>query len=151
MVYIGIDPGKTGGWAITHEDGHVDVYPWNDEIFIACMQGLHMANPSGEGIICALEKVGSMPKQGVSSTFRFGEEYGLIQGVLKALNIPYQTIPPQTWKKEFSLLHQDKSKSVETAKRLFPGLNFLPTERCRKPSDGMCESALLMLYARRKL
>ena len=151
MIYIGIDPGKSGGWSALFEDGHMDVRPWDDRLFIASMQGLSLAIPTGEGIICALEKVGAMPKQGVSSTFKFGEEYGLIQGVLKALNIPYQTIPPQTWKKEFSLLHQDKSKSIETAQRLFPKANFFPTERCRKPSDGMCESALLMEYARRKL
>lgn len=151
MIYIGIDPGKSGGWSVLFEDGHMDVCPWDDRLFIASMQGLSMARPNGEGIMCALEKVGAMPKQGLSSTFRFGEEYGLIQGVLKALHIPYQTIPPQTWKKEFSLLHQDKSKSIETAQRLFPKANFFPTERCRKPSDGMCESALLMEYARRKL
>lgn len=151
MIYVGIDPGKSGGWAILYEDGHIDVYPWDDMIFIASMQGLSMARPNGEGVMCALEKVGAMPGQGVTSMFSFGKSAGFIEGVLAAYRIPYQLIPPQTWKKEFSLLHQDKSKSIETAQRLFPNVNFLPTERSRKPSDGMCESALLMEYARRKL
>lgn len=151
MIFVGIDPGLRGGWAIIYDDGHMDVYPWDDRIFIASMHGLSMAAPNGDGIMCALEKVGAMPKQGLSSTFKFGEEYGLIQGILKALHIPYQTIPPQTWKKEFSLLHQDKSKSIETAQRLFPNVSFLPTDRSRKPSDGMCEAGLLAEYARRKL
>lgn len=148
MIYIGIDPGLRGGWAIMWDDGSVEVHPWDDKRFIVSMEEIWR---DGIDCRCALEKVGAMPKQGVSSTFRFGEEYGMIQGVLKALRIPYQTVPPQTWKKEFSLLHQDKSKSIETAQRLFPGVNFLPTERSRKPSDGMCESILLCEYARRKL
>ena len=151
MIYGGIDPGKAGGWAINFDDGRMDVYPWDERIFIACMQGLSMAHPTGEGVKFALEKVGAMPGQGVAGMFNFGRGYGFIQGVLEALNIPYQAIPPQTWKKEFSLLKQDKSKSIETAQRLFPNVNFLPTERSRKPSDGMCEAALICEYARRKL
>lgn len=148
MIYIGIDPGLKGGWAIIEGNGHVEVHPWDDREFVKSMTWIWEQDLDCR---CALERVGAMPKQGLSSTFKFGEEYGIIQGVLKALNIPYQTIPPQTWKKEFSLLHQDKSKSVETAQRLFPDVNFLPTERSRKLSDGMCEAVLLCEYARRKL
>lgn len=146
MIYIGIDPGGKGGWTIIHEDGKVESHIWNDTLFI---QDMRSVQASGKESCCALEKVGAMPKQGVSSTFKFGEEYGLIQGVLKSLNIPYQTISPQTWKKEFSLINQDKARSIETAQRLFPEVNFLPTERSKKPSDGMCESALLACYAQR--
>jgi hypothetical protein len=39
---------------------------------------------------------------------------------------------------------------VDVCKRLFPGVNLLPTERCRKESDGMAEATLLAEYARRK-
>jgi crossover junction endodeoxyribonuclease RuvC len=114
------------------------------------MKAVSEAFPTNE-IRCCLEKVGAMPKQGLASTWKFAEGYGVIQVVLKAFGIPYQTVPPQTWKKEFSLLHQDKSKSIETAQRLFPDVNFLPTERSRKPSDGMSESVLMAEFARRKL
>ena len=152
MVYIGIDPGKNGGYAfIDSNNGKVNVSPWDEHKFTNDMKFISSAYyPQGE-IRCCLEKVGAMPGQGVTSMFSFGTGYGFIQGVLTAFEIPFQLIPPQTWKKEFSLLHQDKSKSIETAQRLFPNVNFLPTERSRKPSDGMCESALLMEYARRKL
>lgn len=143
---IGIDPGAHGGWAVIYDTGKVYVFPWDEKRFIESMEDL-----AGEGIMlcCALEKVGAMPKQGLVSTWRFAENFGVIQGILKALHIPYQLVPPQTWKKEFSLIHQDKSKSVETAQRLFPNVNFLPTERSRKPSDGMCEAALLAAFASR--
>jgi hypothetical protein len=39
---------------------------------------------------------------------------------------------------------------VEVAKRLFPGVNLLPSDRCRKESDGMSDALLICEYARRK-
>lgn len=147
MIYIGIDPGLRGGWAIMWDDGSVEVHPWDDKQFIVSMEEIWR---DGIDCRCALEKVGAMPGNGSVSMFKFGQSFGFIIGVLTALKIPFQLVPPRVWKKEFSL-DNDKQKSIETAQRLFPGVNFLPTERSRKPSDGMCESALLMEYARRKL
>ena len=56
-----------------------------------------------------------------TAMFSFGKSAGFIEGVLHAFRIPYQLVPPQTWKKEFSLSKQGKEKSVEVCKRLFPG------------------------------
>lgn len=147
MIYIGIDPGAKGGWSIIHDTGSVECYAWDDEAFVDSMQNLSLYE--SKQCRCALEKVGAMPKQGVSSTWKFAEEYGFIKGVLSAFGISYQTVPPQTWKKSYSLLHQDKSKSIEVAQRLFPDVSLLATGRSRKPSDGMAESLLLAEYARR--
>lgn len=146
MIYIGIDPGAKGGWSIIYSEEKVETYAWDNMQFVASMKELW---DGGMPVRCALEKVGAMPKQGVSSTWKFGEEYGFIKGVLTSFDISYQTVPPQTWKKAFSLVHQDKNKSIETAQRLFPNVNLLPTERSRKPSDGMAESLLLAEYAKR--
>jgi crossover junction endodeoxyribonuclease RuvC len=106
---------------------------------------------SGNPCIAAVEKVGAMHGQGVTSMFSFGKSAGYIEGVLAALGIPYQLVPPNVWKKEFSLIGKDKAASIQTCKRLFPGINLLPTEKCWKDSDGMAESTLLAEYARRKM
>ena len=147
LVFIGIDPGAKGGWSIIREDGSIECKIWDDAKFIEDMRDLSMSNY--KNCRCALEKVGSMPKQGVSSTWRFGQSYGFIIGVLSALEIPFQTVPPQTWKKSFGLIHQDKAKSIEVAQHLFPDVSFLASDRSRKPSDGMAESLLLACYAQR--
>ena len=149
MIYIGVDPGQRGGYAVisTSETGQaVFAYPWNDTFFVTEMQAL---SRTGNGIVAAVEKVGAMPHQGVSSMFSFGQSYGFIQGVLTALGIPYQLVPPRKWKAEFGLLNTSKEDSVRVAKRLFPGVNLLPSERCRKDSDGMSDSLLMAEYARR--
>ena len=147
MIYIGIDPGKKGGVATISEDG-VKVYQWDDQRFIEDMR--QHANWLDKCVAC-VEKVGAMPGHGVTSMFSFGQSYGFILGVLAAFGIPYQLVSPATWKREFGLLKSQKQGSVDVCKRLFPGVNLLPTERCRKESDGMAEATLIAEYARRKM
>lgn len=148
MISIGIDPGKSGGYAVL-QDGRIFVARvWDDVGFISAMQ--YVADQPVSTIRVALEKVGAMPHQGVTSMFSFGTSYGFIQGVLQAYGIPYQLVPPGVWKREFGL-SSDKQKSIDVCRRLFPDANLLATPRCKKPSDGISESLLLAEYARRKL
>ena len=90
-----------------------------------------------------------MPGQGVVSMFNFGHNLGYIEGLLQAFDIPYQLVPPQTWKKEFCVT-SDKNTSIEVCRKLFPHVSLLPTSRSRKPSDGMAEAMLMAEYARRR-
>lgn len=146
MIYIGVDPGKKGGVAII-DQANVTVIPWDDVKFVDAM-----ADVMNQGkCIAAVEKVGARPGQGTVSMFSFGQSYGFILGVLAAFGIPYQLVPPRKWKAEFGLLNTEKQDSVTVAKHLFPGVSLLPTERCRKESDGMSDSLLLAEYARRKM
>jgi len=145
MMYVGVDPGKKGAFAIISDDdkAHVDI--WDEDRFIYCMKRV-----SDRRVVAAVEKVGAMPGQGVTSMFSFGQSYGFIMGVLRALGISYQLVPPAVWKREFGLLRADKQASIETCKQLFPGVSLLPGEQCRKDSDGMAEALLIALYAQRK-
>lgn len=143
MIYIGIDVGKKGGFAIIGECG-VTVCPWDDDKFAMAM-GLEARN--SECVAC-VEQVHAMPKQGVSSTFAFGKAAGFIEGVLTANRIPFQLVPPQKWKKEYSL-GSDKKQSIEVCKRLFPDVSLRRTDKCRTDDDGMAEALLLAEYARR--
>lgn len=145
MMYVGVDPGKKGGFALISDDGKVHVDIWDEERFIYCMKRV-----SDRRVVAAVEKVGAMPGQGVTSMFSFGQSYGFIMGVLRALGISYQLVPPAVWKREFGLLRAGKQASIETCKQLFPGVSLLPGEQCRKDSDGMAEALLIALYAQRK-
>ena len=149
MIYVGVDPGQKGGYAVisTSETGQaVFAYPWDDTFFVMEMQAL---SRMGNGIVAAVEKVGAMPGQGVTSMFNFGKSAGYIEGVLSGLGIPYQLVPPAKWKKEFSLIGKDKRTSIAICHKLFPDLDLKRTERCRTDSDGKAESALLACYAMR--
>ena len=146
MIYIGVDPGKNGGIAVIGRLSKANycgasVYSDN-ELLDVCK--LFKDKPC----VCYLEHVHAMPKQGVSSTFNFGMNFGFIQGVLKAYEIPYELVTPQKWKKEFSCT-SDKNTSIEVCKRLFPGVNLKATDRCRKDHDGIAEALLIAEYGSR--
>jgi crossover junction endodeoxyribonuclease RuvC len=146
MIWIGIDPGAKGGYAVIDKGG-VRAYPWDDVFFVSDMNALRARH---EGVMAAVERVGAMPGQGVTSMFNFGKSAGYIEGVLAGLGIPYQLVPPAKWKKEFSLIGKDKQASIITCRKLFPELDLKRTERCRTDSDGKAEATLLAEYARRK-
>lgn len=143
-TYIGIDPGKSGALALLTEDGQCTVVPFQESAYTAILKAA-----SGPSSVCCLEKVGAMPGQGVVSMFNFGHNLGYIEGLLQAFDIPYQLVPPQTWKKEFCVT-SDKNTSIEVCRKLFPHVCLIPTARSRKPSDGMAEAMLMAEYARRR-
>lgn len=145
MFYIGIDPGKNGGIGILCNDYVYEVLPYSDEELL-----LTLRDYSPQNCKCVVEKVNAMPGQGVTSMFNFGKNFGFIQGVLEAYEIPFELVPPQKWKKEFSVT-SDKNTSIDVAKRLFPNINLKATNRCKKDHDGMAEALLMAEYARRKL
>lgn len=144
MTFIGVDPGKKGSLALL-ENGAVSIFPFDEDTYIEVLGKVaHHAS------ICCLEHVGSMPGQGVTSMFHFGENFGFIQGVLRAYKIPFELVRPQKWKKEFSITG-DKNSSIQVCKRLFPEVSLFKTSKCKKEDDGMAESLLMAEFARRKL
>ena len=149
MIYIGVDPGKNGGYAVIAEnDGErsVYVYPWDDDFFVFEMTALVGMKV---GMKACVERVGAMRGQGVTSMFSFGKSAGYIEGVLRALGIPYQLVMPKRWKQDFTLNGKDKAASVAVCKRLFPEVSLRASSRCKKDSDGMAEALLMAEYARR--
>lgn len=148
-VSIGIDPGKTGAIAVMDDDGILCLEQFNVDKYVDVLSYVGQSTSAKDIKVC-LEKVGAMPGQGVVSMFNFGHNLGVIEGILSALKIPYQLVPPQTWKKEFSLTG-DKAKSIEVCKKLFPWVDLRATERSRKPSDGLAEALLMAEYARRRM
>lgn len=147
MIYIGIDPGAKGAMALLDDNARLpEIIPFNKEEYIDRLRLLFYEEAE---CICCIESVHALPRQGVASTWAFGQSYGWLLGMLDTLCIPYQPITPQKWKKEFGL-NSDKAKSVEVCKQLFPGIKLLRTERSRKEDDGLAEASLMALYARRK-
>ena len=145
MIYIGVDPGKLGGYAVITEQAAF-AYPWDDELFIMEMQAVVQME---RDVIAAVEKVGARPGQGVTSMFNFGRSAGYIEGVLAALGISHQLVPPHQWKRDFGLIGKDKLASVMVCQRLFPAVDLRRTERCTTYSDGKAEALLIAEYARR--
>lgn len=146
MIYIGIDPGKDGAMAIIYPDEKPIICPFAVDVYDKALQAAKIAGQS----VCCLERVGAMPGQGVTSMFKFGENFGFIQGILTSYGIPYELVTPQKWKKEFQITG-DKNSSIAVCKRLFPSVSLRRTDRCKKDHDGMAEALLMAEWARRKM
>lgn len=157
-VIVGIDPGLKGGLSILQlsANGSLVPYaarsiPYDLNEYLYELQDAIAISSHNNGVLVAIEQVHSMPKQGVASTFKFGEQFGILKGMCMGLGVKFTTITPQEWKRGLGLLHQDKDASIALAKKLFPWVDLRPSTRCRKDSDGMAEALLIAEYARRKL
>jgi hypothetical protein len=94
MYYLGIDPGKSGAWAILDENEKIVAADLFTDLSSVKRVILDMR------LFCALEKVHAMPRQGVVSSFTFAENYGAWQGFLQALGIPFILIAPERWQND---------------------------------------------------
>lgn len=157
---LGVDPGLTGGYALFNpfvEDlAPVQLFPYRTPVLTVdfVKQGkkkkrqIMDTDTAGEiirsyNVIEAfVEDVHAMRQQGVTSNFRFGQNFGEWRGLLAGLRIKRTYIPPQTWKKAFSL-SSDKEESLEMVRALFP----LNEESFKlKKDDGVAEGTLIALY-----
>lgn len=148
MIIIGIDPGKKGGIATLVDGAICNVYPMplgGNEIDVKKL-GWYISSVQPD---CAvwIEKLHPMPKNGSISAFRLGENYGTIKAIVRAMGVSLFEVPPQTWKKVI-LSGTDKSKAaaIDFCLKTWPGVNLLPTERSRMPSDGMADALCIALF-----
>jgi crossover junction endodeoxyribonuclease RuvC len=97
-MYLGIDPGLHGGACVLSPGGQVvglTALPVRDGRLDPVAFGLWVrAQPVRHS---AVELVGAMPGQGVTSMFTFGEAVGTILGVLGALGQVPVRPRPQAW------------------------------------------------------
>ena len=144
MIYIGIDPGMSGGLAIIYDS-------WSEPAPCAfgkmTERDIHehingmREHYSDNEIFAMLEKVNAFPGQGVSSTWKFGQSYGFLRGILTASGIPFELVTPQTWQKAMGCLTGgDKNISKAAAQRLFPSV---------KITHAIADALLIAEYCRR--
>lgn len=159
---VGIDPGLSGAIAVLGDGNLIAVHdmPTEDREgqkgdtidnrqLAAIFRGLRMAH-SGASLLVALERVNggsgfSKDRQrATSSTFNFGESYGMVQGVLGALSIDLVRPTPQRWKKHFGLIGQEKDAARECALGIFPRWQ---AQLARKKDGGRADAILIAYWA----
>ena len=112
MSVLGIDPGKTGALVWLDDTGPriiADMPDLTGAALGACIADLIITEWPA---VAWVEQVHAMPKQGVSSTWKFAEGYGVILGTLGALGVPVRLVTPAAWKKA-ARLPKDKTASQQ--------------------------------------
>lgn len=144
-VFIGLDPGKDGAIALVAGDGRlmsITDMPSHPE-YIREVLAQYQRDK-----FVTIEAQQAMPKQGVTSMFSLGENYGLLVGIVTGLQIPYQTVRPQAWMRALGIpAGADKKKHIDVALGLFPTGDFKGPRG--GPKDGRADAALIAEYGRR--
>jgi hypothetical protein len=150
MKILGIDPGLSGAYALI-KDGE-----------IVCSGDLPRLGDGAQSRVAGalfgsvvkelapdfavIESVSAMPKQGVSSTFRFGRAVGTIEGVATALLVPMHHVIPGKWKGYFHLTGKPDGgaeASRQAAIQRWPAHAALFS---RKKDHNRAEAALIALW-----
>lgn len=146
ITTMGIDPGQTGAAALLVDGQFADVIDFTDgPVVVARIEAwldLHTVN------LAVLESVGAMPRQGVSSTFKFGANFGWWRGVLDTLAIPYREIRPQIWMKGLVPPKNmaENKPSLPVARRLFPSASLHLQKH-----NGRSDALLMAFFAYNQL
>ncbi len=148
--YIGIDPGQSGAIAVI--DDHLNIHTlkdWSNDILIAeAMRKINRETISKGLIInAALEYAHAMPKQGVSSMFKFGTNYGIWIGMLAILQISFTVVTPQKWQKGVIKKAETKEPAIVAAQRLFPSAELYGPKGGKK--DGRADALLIAYWCKR--
>lgn len=132
MIIYGIDPGVTGAVALL-VDGRLEavadlpayavssgtVKRRLDAAALAAIVRDWRARHAIDAELAVVERVGSMPGQGVASVFSLGHTAGVVEAVLLTLGVPVEYAVPGVWKRGMGLTAQ-KSASQSIASRMFP-------------------------------
>lgn len=142
-MIIAVDPGKTGAIAVVDGPRLMDIVdmPVTDKQVdgFALAETINVLAMSFNAHAAVIERVSARPKQGVVSTFTFGEGYGIVQGVFAAFGMPVSFVRPQRWKKDLNIT-SDKNESRIMAQDLWPHNHDWFS---RVKDDGRAEAALI--------
>jgi crossover junction endodeoxyribonuclease RuvC len=115
VILCGIDPGLSGAVCIIDTDtDQIKVHdlPTHQVQTSTKTQRLEFDCHGFAGLLpeagvqrCIIEAVGPMPKQGVTSMYRFGHVNGCIYGVIVALGLPVSFMQPLVWQRFHKINH----------------------------------------------
>lgn len=140
-MYVGIDPGKNGGVSgVIGNDLTTFRCPHNVDDMAVKFHDLVY----GHNVKLLIEKVHSFPKQGVVSTFTFGQNFGQWEGIIASLPIDYNYVQPKIWQKFYNIKEKDKKIRKLKLKQKAMDLCFN-----KKITYAISDAILIMNYAKK--
>lgn len=161
MIFIGIDPGASGGLcAIISDSGRKKIadliqMPSTEILVYDWISTWSVHSTTG---IALIEEVHAMPGNGVSGMFKFGMSYGGLRMALIASGCFFMAVSPQVWqrplvssKKVQGVIGKAKGPErkrflLNTARTISETYDPIPDERLTLET---CDAFLLAHYARK--
>lgn len=150
IIYVGIDPGKSGAIVGLYENRKVAFsrpkMPWvNNRLdSVAVYNLLRECILAENELVVICEKVHAMPRDSSRSAFTFGGAYHACLAVVDLFDCPLLLVSPQGWKKVMLRDRgREKEDSVNAARDMFPSLR---PDLKAKSSHNLAEAALIAAY-----
>lgn len=156
---IGVDPGITGAVVVLNMDGGLEAACVCPSIPTGVgnkrdydIDGMRrLIEPysllAGKQSRCAVELVGPMPKQGVTSMFNFGMGYGIWKGIITSHLMQMTLVKPKRWQDEMLAGYPRgdavKQSAVRVAKARWPDIPIK-----LKKDWGIADAALIAEWRR---
>jgi len=156
MIYIGIDPGVSGGLAVVDDTGtfcEATKMPSTERDLLDLLEVIGRGAGGSYARRALLERVNpgvfgahkAAGRMGVVSAFTFGRGVGHLEMALTAANIPFDYITAGQWQQIMGCRSQgDKNVTKRRAQQLFPAITvthaiadaLLLAECCRRVERG---------------
>ena len=160
---LGIDPGKVAGFFACLSDNGIRTWPMPVLGRHFDIHAIKQIMIDAEPDLVVIERQqthgeGAKKRRGKAETpmtaFSVGLGYGILQGLVVAMNLRYQIVEPKVWQKEMLMGIQGddtKKRSIIAAKQLFPGISMLKSDspNCKNDHDGKSDALLIAEYGRR--
>ena len=150
MIYLGIDPGAKGA-AVAIILGKISDICRFDKTTESEVSDF-LLNLAWGDVFCMIEKLQPMPAflgkegsgmRGSISSFKVGQSYGFLRGLLTAHGIPFEEVRAQDWQKAMGCRSKgDKRITRARAQQLFPS---------EKVIHVTADAMLIAEYCRRTL
>ena len=143
-IYIGIDPGASGGICVI-EDGFIKAYPCPRDIQDrALVFAMAISSTDTKNVIPFIEKVWARPNDAKGSIWKFAENYGIWKGIASAYEFNLIEVSPQKWMRYFEVPKLEKTRRKrflkDKAKSLYPDL--------KKVTLKTADAILIATYAK---
>ena len=176
--FMGIDPGINGAISVISEDGKALAYKMpvterivsgktkkgnprvrksiNEDELYRMLKVIVDVSPN---MMCMIENVHSMPRDGGVQGFSFGDAFGFIKGVCKGLGVKYNLISPQRWQNAIlgkknkligpdgKIIDEGKKRYIDWAEAKFGRTILIPSNK-RVPDSDIAASLAIATYCR---
>ena len=153
MNYIGIDNGLDGGIVILNDQMKI-LYKCVMPVLGSSKREYDMITIANvlrkyPGAQVVLERAQPHFRDGKKQLFKTGHGFGIIQGILTALQLQYIIVAPKDWQKQvFKGLNTDDTKlaSALFCQQKWPTEDWRRSDKATKLHDGMTDAACMAYY-----
>ena len=154
-LYIGIDPGKTGGFTVlNHQLEILKIGVFNEPEVIQSFNMYRFGNAVG-----VIERQKAFPGQGATAGFSLGDNFGWWRGVCQSNSLRHSIVVPVQWQKDLHFFRPEWMEKDQWDKNRKEYLRFYARDRFPDSPvwDGtlsfqraVCDSMLIAWHCWRK-